>query len=202
MLGYIVERLAENLIPTTLWTIVGAAFLPSSQPRKWWLKVLGAISALILLGVIYGTIRIQQRGESPLLPDWQFWTFASALAGLGIGALLANAHSTGSDLRNDSNGNSDSALNIGKTDTPSTSYHGNVTYWSPPSKQEEKSINEENQDDGAFYKVAGEELLTGNMDPETWARALVFGKGDEHVAKAQYVSLRLNQLGGKQHPKA
>ncbi len=44
------------------------------------------------------------------------------------------------------------------------------------------------------FVIAGEELLSGNMDAGAWARALVEGEGIEDKVRASYVRLRLNQL--------
>ena len=44
------------------------------------------------------------------------------------------------------------------------------------------------------YQQAGEEVLSGNVDPAIWARSLVEGAGNESAVKAAYVKLRLAQL--------
>ena len=44
------------------------------------------------------------------------------------------------------------------------------------------------------YRTAGSELLEDRCDPETWARALEEGRGDDGVARAAYVRLRVANL--------
>jgi hypothetical protein len=44
------------------------------------------------------------------------------------------------------------------------------------------------------YQQAGEEVLSGNVDPAIWARSLVEGAGNESAVKAAYVKLRVAQL--------
>jgi len=45
-----------------------------------------------------------------------------------------------------------------------------------------------------YYAVAGQEILTDHVDPALWARALIEGDGNEHLAKAKYVAARVAQL--------
>ncbi len=44
------------------------------------------------------------------------------------------------------------------------------------------------------YQQAGEEVLSGNVNPAIWARSLVEGAGNESAVKAAYVKLRVAQL--------
>ncbi len=44
------------------------------------------------------------------------------------------------------------------------------------------------------YQQAGEELMSGHVDPSTWARAIVDGGGVEGPTKAAYVKLRVADL--------
>lgn len=44
------------------------------------------------------------------------------------------------------------------------------------------------------YQQAGEELISGRVDPSTWARAIVDGGGVEGPTKAAYVKLRVADL--------
>jgi hypothetical protein len=44
------------------------------------------------------------------------------------------------------------------------------------------------------YQQAGQELLSGNLDPAIWARSLVEGAGNDGAVKAAYVKLRVAQL--------
>jgi hypothetical protein len=44
------------------------------------------------------------------------------------------------------------------------------------------------------YQQAGQEILSGNVDPAIWARSLVEGAGNESAVKAAYVKLRVAQL--------
>jgi len=45
-----------------------------------------------------------------------------------------------------------------------------------------------------YYGQAEDELNSGNMDKNLWARALVEAEGDETKRKAKYIELRANQL--------
>lgn len=44
------------------------------------------------------------------------------------------------------------------------------------------------------YQQAGQEILSGNVDPAIWARSLVEGAGNESAVKAAYVKQRVAQL--------
>ena len=44
------------------------------------------------------------------------------------------------------------------------------------------------------YQQAGEEVLSGKVDPAIWARSLVEGTGNDGAVKAAYVKLRVAQL--------
>ena len=52
------------------------------------------------------------------------------------------------------------------------------------------------------YQQAGEELLNGTLNPAIWARSLVEGAGNDSVAKAAYVKLRVAQLNAEMETKA
>lgn len=49
-------------------------------------------------------------------------------------------------------------------------------------------------DSSRSYRTAGSELLEDRCDPETWARALEEGKGDDGVTRAAYIRLRVANL--------
>ena len=44
------------------------------------------------------------------------------------------------------------------------------------------------------YRQAGQEILSGNVDPAVWARSMVEGAGNEGAVKVAYVKLRVAQL--------
>ncbi|MFZ4606418.1 MAG: tetratricopeptide repeat protein [Caulobacter sp.] len=59
----------------------------------------------------------------------------------------------------------------------------------PPFKQEDSDAPDP-------FTVAGEEILSGKLEPAAWARSLLEANGDELKAKGRYVELRVAQLKG------
>jgi hypothetical protein len=58
----------------------------------------------------------------------------------------------------------------------------------------DKMIFDLSDHDGEWFAAAEEELVSGNIDRETWARALVKAGGNEERRKVDYITLRVKKM--------
>jgi TPR repeat protein len=68
------------------------------------------------------------------------------------------------------------------------------------SRKEDTTLNKE-EDHDDLYKIAYEEMSTGQFEPASWAKAFAHAEGNQDKAKALYIKYRVEQLATSQAKK-